>query len=89
MSEYQMKNNKLISLLLVLLGNVIYALSVKLFLLPANLISCGTTGIALVVNHFAGIPMPVFIFAFNILVICSNLPCNLNKVINFRLAIIY
>ena len=42
---------KLFPLLLVLSGNVLYALTVRLFLLPANLISCGTTGIALVVNH--------------------------------------
>ena len=53
------------SFVMVLLGNVIYALSVKLFLLPANLISCGTTGIALVVNHLTGMPMSWFIFAFN------------------------
>ena len=69
MSEYQMKNNKLISLLLVLLGNVIYALSVKLFLLPANLISCGTTGIALVVNHLTGISLTGFIFVFNLVML--------------------
>ena len=65
MAEYNMKNNRVLSLLLVLLGNVIYALSVKLFLLPANLISCGTTGIALVVNHMTGIPISGFIFVFN------------------------
>ena len=53
-----MKNkNRIISLALVLLGNILYTLSVKLFLLPANLISCGTTGIALVVNHYLHIPM--------------------------------
>ena len=52
-------------LVLVLFGNVIYALAVKLFLLPANLISCGTTGIALVVNHMTGIPISGFIFLFN------------------------
>ena len=69
MADYKMKNSRLMSLLMVLLGNVVYALSVKLFLLPANLISCGTTGIALVVNHFAGISMPVFIFAFNMVML--------------------
>jgi len=58
MADYKMKSSKLLSLLLVLVGNVIYALSVKLFLLPANLISCGTTGIALVVNHITGMPCP-------------------------------
>ncbi len=55
-----------LSLLLVLVGNVIYAVSVKLFVLPASLMSCGTTGIALVVNHLTQIPMTAFILAFNI-----------------------
>ncbi len=60
------KQNKLFSLLLLVLGNSLYALSVKLFLLPANLISCGTTGIALVVNQLTNIPLSAFIFCFNI-----------------------
>lgn len=50
---------------MVLLGNIFYTLTVKLFLLPANLISCGTTGIALVVDHYLHIPMSGFIFVFN------------------------
>ena len=58
--------SKLFSLLLVLVGNVIYALTVKLFVLPSNLISCGTTGIGLVVNHLTGLPLTVFIFLFNL-----------------------
>ena len=69
MAEYEMKNNRLMSLALVLLGNMLYALAVKLFLLPANLISCGTTGIALVVNHATGIPLSGFIFVFNLVML--------------------
>lgn len=61
-----MKWKKWISLLMVLLGNLTYALSVKLFVLPANLMSCGTTGIALVMNAFFGIPLTAFIFVFNV-----------------------
>ena len=61
-----MNRKKLINLLLVLLGNTIYALSVKLFLLPANLMSCGTTGIGLVMNHLLGVPLTEFIFVFNV-----------------------
>ena len=62
----RMKNQKqILSLLLVLGGNLLYALAVKLFLLPGQLISCGTTGIALVVNHYLHIPMSLFIFLFN------------------------
>ena len=36
--------SKLLPLLLVLIGNIAFAFSVKLFILPAKLISCGTTG---------------------------------------------
>ena len=69
MADYKLNNNKLISLCMVLLGNTIYALTVKLFLLPSNLISCGTTGIALVVNHVTGIPISGFIFVFNMVML--------------------
>ena len=62
--------SKLFPLLLVLVGNVLYALTVKLFVLPANLISCGTTGIALVVNHMTGLPISWFIFVFNVGMLC-------------------
>ena len=37
----------MISLLMVIVGNFIYALAVKLFLIPGGLITGGTTGIAL------------------------------------------
>ncbi len=69
MANNATQQNKLFSLFLVLLGNTLYALSVKLFLLPANLISCGTTGIALVVNELTGLPLSVFIFGFNIVML--------------------
>ena len=69
MANYELRNKKMISLALVLLGNVIYALTVMLFLLPSSLISCGTTGMALVVNHFTGIPVSGFIFVFNMVML--------------------
>ena len=65
-----MKNrNKLLPVLMVIAGNILYTLSIKLFLLPANLMSCGTTGIALVMNHFLNIPMTAFIFVFNVVML--------------------
>ena len=70
-----MKNNRYISILMVILGNLLYTLTVKLFLLPANLISCGTTGIALVVNHFANIPMSAFILVFNMVMLAVGWLC--------------
>ena len=66
MASNGIHQNRTLSLLFLLLGNILYALSVKLFLLPANLISCGTTGIALAVNQFTGLPISTFIFLFNV-----------------------
>ena len=56
----------LFSALMLVGGNVIYALSVKLFLLPANLMSSGTTGLGLMVNHLTGFPLSTFILIFNV-----------------------
>lgn len=57
------------SLLLVLAGNTIYALAVKLFLLPAGLMTGGTTGIALTVHHLTGCPISAFVLIFNVLML--------------------
>lgn len=54
------------SIIPVVIGNIIYALVVKLFILPTNLMSSGTTGIALLANHFLGAPVSFFILIFNI-----------------------
>ena len=63
---HDQKTQKLLSLLMVIIGNIIYAFTVKFFIIPANLISCGTTGIAMVVTHLTNIPMSAFIFVFNL-----------------------
>ena len=64
------KQNRILSLAAVIGGNILYTLAIKLFLLPANLISCGTIGIALAVNHYLHIPMTLFIFLFNTAMLC-------------------
>lgn len=58
-----------ISVLTVILGNIMYALAVKLFLLPAGLVTGGTTGIGLAVNHAAGIPVATFVLIFNVIML--------------------
>ena len=70
MNRKKFDKKQLTNLALVLVGNMIYALAVKLFVLPANLISCGTTGIALVVNQLTGMNMSTFILLFNIAMLC-------------------
>ena len=69
MEHLKHKHQRLIHILMVLLGNLTYAFSIKLFLLPADLISCGTTGIGLVVEHFLHIPLSGFIFVFNMVML--------------------
>lgn len=66
------KKNKLsavLSVVTVILGNILYALTVKLFLLPAGLVTGGTTGIGLAVQYAAGIPVATFVLGFNIIML--------------------
>ena len=53
----------------VILGNVFYAFVIRLFLLPGNLMTGGTTGIGLVVKHFTGASISVFVLVFNIVML--------------------
>lgn len=53
----------------VIFGNFLYALTVKLFLLPSDLVTGGTTGIALVINHFFEIPISYFVLLFNVVML--------------------
>lgn len=63
-----MKNStqQIIRILMVIAGNVIYALTVQLFLLPGNLITGGSTGIALAVHHLWGLPVSATVMVFNV-----------------------
>lgn len=66
MSKNQNLFQSLFSVLLVIGGNALYALAVKLFLLPAGLVTGGTTGIALAIHHAAGVPISLFVLLFNL-----------------------
>ena len=50
----------------ILLGNTIYALAVAMFIIPNNLITGGTTGMALLLETTINIPITVFVSIFNI-----------------------
>lgn len=60
------------SLFFVIAGNFLYALTVKLFLLPSGLVTGGTTGIALTVQHFFGVSVTQFVLAFNVLMLIAG-----------------
>lgn len=53
----------------VLLGNAIYALTMKLFFFHTDLVVGGTNGIALIMNHFFGLSITAFVFIFNMIML--------------------
>lgn len=57
------------SLFAVVIGNFLYALVVKIFLLPTGLVTGGTTGMAMVVNRLCGLPVSAFVLVFNVLML--------------------
>lgn len=61
------------SILPVILGNFLYALTVQMFLVPSNLVTGGTTGLALTANHLWGVPISAFVLAFNVLMLLVGL----------------
>ena len=62
-----MKANKK-DIISILLGNTLLALAVILFIVPGNLLSGGTTGISLFLNHYFHLPISIFTFIFNFIV---------------------
>lgn len=61
------RRQSLFQILMVLLGNTFYGLGVTLFILPAGIITGGTTGLALFFQHTLQVPLGLFVAAFNIL----------------------
>lgn len=63
-----MKNIKLlVNILIVILGNFLYAAGITFFIIPSGLITGGTTGLGIFVNHFTGLPISYFVFTFNVI----------------------
>lgn len=56
-------------LLAILTGNLFLALTVVLFILPGELISCGTTGLSLLAKELWGIPVSAFVLVFNMVML--------------------
>lgn len=69
MKQIKFTKRRLLSIFAVIVGNFLYALSVKVFLLPTGLVTGGTTGLAMVVNHLCGLPVSAFVLAFNVVML--------------------
>lgn len=54
------------NLVWILAGNTLYALAVTMFILPNGLITGGTTGLALLFYNKMGVPIHLFVSAFNV-----------------------
>ena len=61
---------KFFPIICIVLGNIIYALTIKLFVLPSGIALGGTTGIALIIEYFFHVPISVFVLIFNIVMLC-------------------
>ena len=70
MEQKQSLWQKVFPFLCIIFGNIIYALTIKLFVLPSGIALGGTTGIALIIENFFGIPISAFVLVFNIVMLC-------------------
>ena len=65
--ERNMKMSNMRNLCLILLGNTVYALAIVMFILPNDIITGGTTGLGIAVNHYFGLQIHTFVLIFNTL----------------------
>ena len=63
------------SLPVVLLGNAVMAAGTVLFILPSGLITGGTTGLGIIAQYLADVPIAVFTAAFNTVMFLLGLAC--------------
>lgn len=62
-----------VKILTILVGLTCYAIGTALFVLPSDMIAAGTTGLALLAEHYWGLPLSVFVAAFNVLMFLLGL----------------
>lgn len=56
-------------------GNVVMAAGIVLFVLPSGLITGGTTGLGIIMQHLTGMSIPVFSAIFNVAMFLLGLVC--------------
>lgn len=56
-----------LEILKIIFGNFLYAAGVVLFIIPSGLITGGTTGIGIAVNHYLHVPVSQVVLLFNII----------------------
>ena len=56
-------------------GNLVMAAGIVLFILPSGLITGGTTGLGIIMQHLTGLSIPVFTAIFNVVTFLLGLVC--------------
>lgn len=69
MNLTEKRKEQIASVLIICLGNILNAFSARVFLLPADLVAGGTTGIGLILQRITGIPLSSLVLAFNIIML--------------------
>lgn len=54
-----------VNICMILLGNAIMALGIVMFVIPNDLMTGGTTGLSLIVEHYTRLPISLFVLIFN------------------------
>ena len=67
------KRRILFEILTIIFGNFLYATGVVFFIMPSGLITGGTTGIAIFINHYIGLPVSYFVLGFNVVMFILGL----------------
>ena len=62
-----------VKILTILVGLTCYAIGTALFVLPTDMIAAGTTGLALLAEHYWGISLSGFVAVFNVLMFLLGL----------------
>jgi uncharacterized membrane-anchored protein YitT (DUF2179 family) len=65
-SQIEFTKRALMDYLLIILGALIQALALRLFLIPSDLVSGGISGLAQLLNHYTGFPIGMMVLLGNI-----------------------
>lgn len=65
--------NQLITILLVIIGNLVYALAIQIFLVPSNIVTAGATGLGLIVQNALHVKLSTAVLGINVLLLLLGL----------------
>ncbi len=67
--------SQIITILLVILGNLVYALAVQIFLVPSGIVTAGATGLGLILQNLFHVKLSMAVMGINIVLLLLGLVC--------------